>query len=100
MPTIFDTDSRGLRQIAEATWVLGRKVRDGPITPPELSGGTFTVSKLGMYGITNFQAVINTPQAGILAVGALKLKPAVTDTSEIEARRLVDVTLACDHRTL
>ena len=52
-------------------------MRDGSITPPELSGGTFTVSNLGMFGVTNFQAVINPPQAGILAVGELKAKPVV-----------------------
>ena len=56
-----------------------RKVRDGTITPPELSGGTFTVSNLGMYGITNFHAVINPPQAAILAVGAITETPVVRD---------------------
>ena len=54
-----------------------QRVRDGTITPPELSGGTFTVSNLGMFGITNFAAVINPPQAGILAVGAIAEKPVV-----------------------
>ena len=52
-------------------------MREGTITPPELSGGTFTVSNLGMYGIDNFSAVINTPQAAILAVGAIKERPVV-----------------------
>jgi len=66
----------------------------------KVSGGTFTVSNLGMYGISNFHAVINTPQAGILAVGELKPKPVVTDSGEIEARQLMGVTLACDHRIL
>jgi pyruvate dehydrogenase E2 component (dihydrolipoamide acetyltransferase) len=53
-----------------------------------------------MYGISNFHAVINTPQAGILAVGELKAKPVVAEDGEIEARRLMGVTLACDHRIL
>jgi pyruvate dehydrogenase E2 component (dihydrolipoamide acetyltransferase) len=53
-----------------------------------------------MYGISNFSAVINTPQAGILAVGELKAKPVVTDSGEIEPRQLMGVTLACDHRIL
>ena len=53
-----------------------------------------------MYGISNFHAVINTPQAGILAVGEVKAKPVVTDSGEIEARQLMGVTLACDHRIL
>ena len=69
VPTVFDADRKGLRQIPAETRALAARVRDGSITPPELSGGTFTVSNLGMYGISNFTAVINTPQAGILAVG-------------------------------
>jgi len=100
VPTVFDADRKGLRQISAETRALASRVRDGSITPPELSGGTFTVSNLGMYGISNFSAVINTPQAGILAVGELKAKPAVTDSGEIEARQLMGVTLACDHRIL
>jgi pyruvate dehydrogenase E2 component (dihydrolipoamide acetyltransferase) len=100
VPTVFDADRKGLRQISSETWALAARVRDGQITPPELSGGTFTVSNLGMYGISNFHAVINTPQAGILAVGELKAKAVVTDSGEIEARQLMGVTLACDHRIL
>ena len=100
VPTIFDADQKGLRRIASESRALAARVRDGSITPPELSGGTFTVSNLGMYGISNFHAVINTPQAGILAVGEVKAKPAVTASGEIEARQLMGVTLACDHRIL
>ncbi len=100
VPTVFDADLKGLRQISTETRALASRVRDGQITPPELSGGTFTVSNLGMYGVSNFQAVINTPQAGILAVGELKPKPAVTDSGAIEPRQLMGVTLACDHRIL
>ena len=100
VPTVFDADLKGLRQISTETKALATRVRDGSITPPELSGGTFTVSNLGMYGISNFSAVINTPQAGILAVGELKAKPVVVDSGEIEARQLMGVTLACDHRIL
>ena len=74
-------------------------MREGTISPPELSGGTFTVSNLGMYGITNFSAVINPPQAGILAVGAIEETPVVRD-GEITTARLMGVTLACDHRIL
>ncbi len=100
VPTVFDADLKGLRQISAESRALASRVRDGSITPPELSGGTFTVSNLGMYGISNFSAVINTPQAGILAVGELKAKPVVLDSGEIEARQLMGVTLACDHRIL
>jgi pyruvate dehydrogenase E2 component (dihydrolipoamide acetyltransferase) len=100
VPTVFDADLKGLRQISSETRALAARVRDGSITPPELSGGTFTVSNLGMYGISNFHAVINSPQAGILAVGELKAKPVVTDSGDIEPRQMMGVTLACDHRIL
>jgi pyruvate dehydrogenase E2 component (dihydrolipoamide acetyltransferase) len=101
VPTIFDADRKSLGEIAvEARQVAG-KVRDGTVTPPELSGGTFTVSNLGMYGIDNFSAVINPPQAALLAVGAVAAKPVVDDTSgAIVPRQLMGVTLACDHRIL
>ena len=99
VPTVFDADRKGLRQIAEESRALARRVRDGEITPPELSGGTFSVSNLGMYGIDNFSAVINPPQAGILAVGAIKERPAVRDGQLVPAH-LMNVTLACDHRIL
>jgi pyruvate dehydrogenase E2 component (dihydrolipoamide acetyltransferase) len=99
VPTVFDADRKGLREIATDARALAQRVRDAQITPPELSGGTFTVSNLGMFGIDNFSAVINSPQAGILAVGAIKETPAVRG-GEIVAAQLMNVTLACDHRIL
>jgi pyruvate dehydrogenase E2 component (dihydrolipoamide acetyltransferase) len=99
VPTIFDADKKGLRQIASDARSLASKVREGTITPPELSGGTFTVSNLGMFGIDSFAAVINAPQAAILAVGAIKERPAVRN-GEIVPANLMNVTLACDHRIL
>jgi pyruvate dehydrogenase E2 component (dihydrolipoamide acetyltransferase) len=99
VPTVFDADRKGLRQIAAESRALAQKVRDGQITPPELSGGTFTVSNLGMYGIDNFSAVINAPQAAILAVGAIKER-AVVREGEIARAHMLGVTLACDHRIL
>ena len=99
VPTVFDADRKSLGEIARITRELAVKVRDGKVTPPELSGGTFTVSNLGMYGVTNFRAVINPPQAAILAVGAIEQRPVVHD-GEITARHRMAVTLACDHRIL
>jgi pyruvate dehydrogenase E2 component (dihydrolipoamide acetyltransferase) len=99
VPTVFDADKKGLRAIAEDSRRLAGKVRDGSVTPPELSGGTFTVSNLGMYGVTNFSAVINAPQAAILAVGAITEKPVVHD-GQITTAHILGVTLACDHRIL
>jgi pyruvate dehydrogenase E2 component (dihydrolipoamide acetyltransferase) len=101
VPTIFDADRKSLGEIAVEARELAGKVRDGTVTPPELSGGTFTVSNLGMYGIDNFSAVINPPQAALLAVGAVAAKPVVDDVSgAIVPRQLMGVTLACDHRIL
>ena len=99
VPTVFDADLKGLRQIATETRALAQRVREGTITPPELSGGTFTVSNLGMFGIHSFAAVINPPQAGILAVGAIAERPVVKD-GEITIGNLMPMTLACDHRIL
>jgi pyruvate dehydrogenase E2 component (dihydrolipoamide acetyltransferase) len=99
VPTIFDADRKSLGEIARVARELAAKVREGTIAPPELSGGTFTVSNLGMYGITSFTAVINPPQAAILAVGAIEQRPTVVD-GEIVPRHRMAVTLACDHRIL
>jgi pyruvate dehydrogenase E2 component (dihydrolipoamide acetyltransferase) len=99
VPTVFDADRKGLRQIASDSRALAQRVRDGQITPPELSGATFTVSNLGMYGIDSFSAVINPPQAAILAVGAIEEKPVVRG-GEIATAHLMIVDLACDHRIL
>ena len=99
VPTIFDADQKGLRQIAIEARALAERVREGTISPPELSGGTFTVSNLGSYGISNFSAVINPPQAAILAVGEIAETPVIRD-GEVAAARLMGVTLACDHRIL
>jgi pyruvate dehydrogenase E2 component (dihydrolipoamide acetyltransferase) len=100
VPTVFDADRKSLREIARDTRALAERVRAGAITPPELSGGTFTVSNLGMYGVTDFTAVINPPQAAILAVGALAPRAVVGDDGEVVARNTMNVTLACDHRIL
>jgi pyruvate dehydrogenase E2 component (dihydrolipoamide acetyltransferase) len=99
VPTIFDADQKNLRQIAGDSRTLAQRVRDGQITPPELSGATFTVSNLGMFGIDSFAAVINPPQAAILAVGAITERPVVRDGQTTTAH-LMRVNLACDHRIL
>jgi pyruvate dehydrogenase E2 component (dihydrolipoamide acetyltransferase) len=99
VPTVFDADRKGLRQIASESRTLAQRVREESITPPELSGATFTVSNLGMYGIDGFSAVINPPQAAILAVGAIEERP-VARNGEIATAHLMQVDLACDHRIL
>ncbi len=99
VPTVFDADTKSLGQIAKDSRALAERVRAGAITPPELSSGTFTVSNLGMFGIQSFVAVINPPQAAILAVGAMAPTPAVRD-GEVVVRNIMRLTLACDHRIL
>jgi pyruvate dehydrogenase E2 component (dihydrolipoamide acetyltransferase) len=99
VPTVFDADLKGLRQIAAEARSLAARVREGTITPPELSGGTFTVSNLGMYGISSFSAVINPPQAAILSVGTIDERPVVRD-GQITTAHLMGLNLACDHRVL
>jgi pyruvate dehydrogenase E2 component (dihydrolipoamide acetyltransferase) len=99
VPTIFDADLKGLRQIATESRALASRVRDQSITPPELSGATFTVSNLGMFGISNFHPIINSPQAAILGVGEIVATPVVTD-GEVTVAQRMGVTLVCDHRIL
>ncbi len=100
VPTIFDADQKSLGEIArEARAAIGR-VHDGSITPPELAGGTFTVSNLGMFGVERFSAIINPPQAATLAVGALKRKAVADEGGRILAADMMGATLVCDHRIL
>ena len=100
VPTIFDADTKALGQIARDAHELTAKVRDGRITPPEVAGGTFTISNLGSYGIDEYTAVINPPQAALLAVGALRKRPAVNENGRVVARDGLRLTLVCDQRIL
>ncbi len=97
--TVPDADTKSLAQIARESRRLAERVRSGEITPPELSGATFTVSNLGMFGMTAITPVVNSPQAAILGVGALRETLARVD-GEIVDRTLLTLTLSCDHRIL
>src|SRR5215218_1014545 len=99
VPTIFDADSKSLGEISRDARALAERVRAGQITPPELSSGTFSVSNLGMFGIKRFNAVINPPQAAILAVGEMTPRPVVRD-GEVTVRSILELTLTGDHRIL
>jgi pyruvate dehydrogenase E2 component (dihydrolipoamide acetyltransferase) len=100
VPTVFDADEKSLGEIARETRTLAERVRSGAITPPELGGGTFTVSNLGMYGVRSFTAIINPPQAAILSVGSLARRAVVGEDGELQARSTMMLTLVCDHRIL
>jgi pyruvate dehydrogenase E2 component (dihydrolipoamide acetyltransferase) len=99
VPVIHDADERSVSEIATRTRELAERARQGTITPPELGGATFSISNLGMYGIDSFTAVINPPQAAILAVGALAPRPVVRD-AKLAIANTMAVTLTCDHRIL
>jgi pyruvate dehydrogenase E2 component (dihydrolipoamide acetyltransferase) len=98
VPTIFDADRLSLGALARECRRLASSARDGSITPPELSGATFTVSNLGMYGVTSFVAVLNPPQAAILSVGAIRRLPAFDEHDNVVAAHTMTATLTSDHR--
>jgi pyruvate dehydrogenase E2 component (dihydrolipoamide acetyltransferase) len=99
VPTVFDADAKALGEIARETRALAERVRAGTITPPELGGGTFTVSNLGMFGVRSFAAIINPPQAAIMSVGSLEQRPVARDGGLL-VRHTLTLTLVCDHRIL
>ena len=101
VPTVFDADRKSLAEIARTTTDLIERARTGAITPPELSGATFTVSNLGMFGIVAFSPVINPPQAAILATGEVRTQAHWDPAGQrFVPREAMLATLACDHRIL
>ena len=100
VPTVADANVKSLGQIAAETRRLAGRVRSGEITPPELSGGTFTVSNLGMFGMTAISPVINLPQAAILGVGAMRQTLLRDESGEIVDASMMTLSLTCDHRIL
>jgi pyruvate dehydrogenase E2 component (dihydrolipoamide acetyltransferase) len=99
VPTIFDADLKPLSEVAAEARELAERARAATVSPAELAGGTFTISNLGMFGIRRFTAVVNPPQAAILAVGETVSRMRVIDERPA-SRRVMDVTLTCDHRIL
>jgi pyruvate dehydrogenase E2 component (dihydrolipoamide acetyltransferase) len=99
VPVIRDADRKSVSQIAAEAHALTERARAGRLTPDEFSGGTFTISNLGMYGIDHFTAVINPPEAAILAVGAAAQEPVVRD-GQLVATTTMKLTLSIDHRVL
>ncbi len=97
--TVTNADRRPLGDVARTSRRLAAKVRDGSISPAELSGATFTVSNLGMFGVDHFTAVISPPQTAILAVGSVEER-AVARDGQVVCRRTAILTLAVDHRVL
>jgi pyruvate dehydrogenase E2 component (dihydrolipoamide acetyltransferase) len=98
-PVLRHADRKGLAEIAAEARALADRARARKLTPEEYTGSTFSISNLGMLDIDQFTAVINPPEAGILAVGRISQQPAVVD-GQLAARRLLRVTLSCDHRVI
>ncbi|WP_345025461.1 dihydrolipoamide acetyltransferase family protein, partial [Actinomadura keratinilytica] len=97
VPVIRDADRKSVSRIGAETRELAGRAREGRLTPQEMSGGTFSVSNLGMFGVDSFSAVINPPEAAILAVGAVRDEPVVRDGQVVPGKRMA-VTLSVDHR--
>ena len=96
-PVIRHADRKSLREISAEAKDLARRARERKLAPEEYTGGTFSISNLGMLDIDEFTAVINPPESAILAVGRIAAKPVVYD-GQVVARRRLRLTLSCDHR--
>lgn len=99
-PVIKDANKKSLTEISNEMKDLAERARQRKLQPTEYIGGTITVSNLGMFGIENFDAIINPPHASILAVGTGKRKPVVRPSNEIEIKTLMSLTLSVDHRII
>uniref|UniRef100_A0AC11C8E5 Dihydrolipoamide S-acetyltransferase n=1 Tax=Ovis aries TaxID=9940 RepID=A0AC11C8E5_SHEEP len=100
-PIVFNAHIKGLETIANDVVSLATKAREGKLQPHEFQGGTFTISNLGMFGIKNFSAIINPPQACILAIGASEDRLVPADNEKgFDVASMMSVTLSCDHRVV
>jgi pyruvate dehydrogenase E2 component (dihydrolipoamide acetyltransferase) len=99
VPVIPSCETRSIPEIAAARADIVGRTREGKLRAEDLENGTFTISNLGMYGVERFTAVLNPPQAGILAVGAIEDRPVVVD-SDLEIQPRMDLTLTVDHRSV
>ena len=99
VPVVRNADQKTLRQIAGEVKDLGGKAKSKKLQPSDWEGNTFTISNLGMFGIEEFTAIINPPDACIMAVGAITQKPVVRN-GQIQIGNVMKVTLSCDHRVV
>src|SRR5512133_207291 len=99
VPVLREVERKSLVQLAAERGEIVQRTREGKLSQEDLEGGTFTISNLGMYGVEIFTAVLNPPQAAILAVGAIEEK-AVVENGDFAARPLMAMTLTCDHRAV
>ena len=99
-PVIRDTETKSLSNISKEMKELAEKARSKKLMPNEYQGGSFSISNLGMFGIDNFDAVINPPHGAILAVGRVLRKPIVNEDDSISVANLMSLTLSVDHRVI
>ncbi len=100
VPTLFSCDNLEIVDIARERIDLIGKARNSKLTLEEIQGGTFTVTNLGMFGVRNFSAIINPPQAAILAVGEIYEEPAIINGGKIGIKSFMDLSVSCDHRVI
>jgi pyruvate dehydrogenase E2 component (dihydrolipoamide acetyltransferase) len=100
VPVIFDADQKGLREISAESKSLAKKARERKLKPEEFTGSSFSVSNLGMMQIDQFTAIINPPEVGILAIGAIEEKVVVGADGAFTVQPRLRVTLSCDHRAV
>lgn len=98
-PVVFDADRKRMSEISREARELAKRARERRLKPDEYMGATFSVSNLGMFGIEHFTAIINPPETGILAIGAVEQKPVVVDGAIVPRQRM-RVTMSCDHRVV
>ena len=98
-PVIWAAEQKGLAELSQISRDLAERARAGSLAPEEFTGGSFTISNLGMFGVREFAAVINPPQGAILAVGAGEERPIVRDGA-LAVATVMTVTLSCDHRAV
>ena len=98
-PVIWGAEKMGLAALSQTTKDLAKRARNGQLTSEDYTGGSFTISNLGMFGIREFAAVINPPHAAILAVGAVEQRPVVID-GDLAVATVMTVTLSADHRAI
>lgn len=98
-PVIRNADTKSIIEISQEVKDLAKRARERKLKPEEFSNGTFTISNLGMFGISRFTAIINEPEAAILAVGAVEEKP-VVESGQVVVGRVLSLTLSCDHRAI
>jgi pyruvate/2-oxoglutarate dehydrogenase complex dihydrolipoamide acyltransferase (E2) component len=99
VPVVHNVEKKDLLGIAEKRKDIVTKAREGKLTMPDIEGATFSISNLGMLGIDSFDAIVNPPQVGILAIGSTK-ELVVVEENELVIRKVANLTLTCDHRAI